>query len=249
MSGGLYGSRKYAQDAATSAAAAASSAGSLDTSTYLTKADNLGSLTDFDIARTNLALVPGTDVQAYSEPLETLSGTAPTLIGLTLLQSTDAADARSDLGLGTMATQAANNVAITGGSVDVATLLVNGAPVSGGASASLPASEALAANDLVNVWNDAGVARVRKANATSSGKEAHGFVEAAVTSGATATVKMSGIATNSGLTAGTRYFLSTTGGLVTATAPSTAGNIAQPVGIAISATQLLLDCEPGVLIA
>ena len=36
-------------------------------------------------------------------------------------------------------------------------------------------SEALAAGDLVNIWNSSG-AKARKADATTAGKEAHGFV-------------------------------------------------------------------------
>ncbi|KAA9150036.1 hypothetical protein F3K36_33425, partial [Delftia sp. BR1] len=57
-------------------------------------------------------------------------------------------------------------------------------PVGIGAdTAVIAASEALAAGDWVNVWNSTG-AKVRKADATTSGKEAHGFVLAAVTSGA-----------------------------------------------------------------
>jgi hypothetical protein len=41
----------------------------------------------------------------------------PTAYALTLLDDADAAAGRTTLGLGTMATQAANNVAITGGSI------------------------------------------------------------------------------------------------------------------------------------
>ena len=47
----------------------------------------------------------------------------------------------------------------------------------------LPASENLAAGDLVNVWNDSGTAKARKADATIAGKEANGFVLSAVTLG------------------------------------------------------------------
>jgi len=53
-------------------------------------------------------------------------------------------------------------------------------------TASIQASEALSAGDLVNIHNSTG-ARVRKADATSAGKETHGFVLAAVANGATAT--------------------------------------------------------------
>jgi hypothetical protein len=49
------------------------------------------------------------------------------------------------------------------------------------------ASEALAAGDLVNIHSSSG-AKVRKADATSAGKEAHGFVLGAVANGANATV-------------------------------------------------------------
>ena len=49
-------------------------------------------------------------------------------------------------------------------------------PVGIGAdTAAITASEALAAGDLVNIWNSSGF-KVRKADATTPGKEAHGFV-------------------------------------------------------------------------
>ena len=61
-------------------------------------------------------------------------------------------------------------------------------PVGIGAdTASIQATEALAAGDFVNIWNSGGP-RVRKADATVAGKEAHGFVLAAVRNGANATV-------------------------------------------------------------
>src|SRR5882757_9494798 len=44
-------------------------------------------------------------------------------------------------------------------------------------TAAITASEALSAGDLVNVWNSTG-AKVRKADASTAGKEAHGFVAA-----------------------------------------------------------------------
>ncbi len=51
-----------------------------------------------------------------------LGGTTPTAAGLTLIDDADAAAQRTTLGLGTMATQAASGVAITGGSISGATL-------------------------------------------------------------------------------------------------------------------------------
>lgn len=103
-----------------------------------------------------------------------------------------------------------------------------------------PASENLASGDLVNIWDDAGTPRARKADATTTGKEAVGFVLAAVTSGNDATVYFAGEITGlTGLTGGARYFLSAaTPGAVTATAPAATGNAAQFVGVARSATEM-----------
>src|SRR5215831_2342559 len=58
----------------------------------------------------------------------------------------------------------------------------------GAATQVITASEALAAGDFVNVWNSSGAFRVRKADGSTNGKQAHGFVLAAVASGAAATV-------------------------------------------------------------
>lgn len=106
-------------------------------------------------------------------------------------------------------------------------------------TASIQASENLSAGDLVNVWNNAGSARVRKADASTSGKEAHGFVLTAVTSGNSATVYFEGSDTQmSGLTPGVRYLSPTVPGATTSTVPSTAGQVVQVVGFAYSATAM-----------
>ena len=115
-------------------------------------------------------------------------------------------------------------------------------------TAAITASEALAAGDLVNVWNSSG-AKVRKADATTAGKEAHGQVLAAVSSSASATVYFEGNNTSvTGLTPGVQY-LSTTAGLCTATAPTGAGNVVQRVGFATSATALNFQSQPPVVLA
>jgi len=98
------------------------------------------------------------------------------------------------------------------------------------------ASEALAAGDNVNIWNDTGTPKVRKADATSSGKGANGFVLASVGSGGNAEVYFEGSNTAvSGKTAGKQY-LATTAGLSSATPPTGTGNVIQIVGFATSAT-------------
>ena len=53
-------------------------------------------------------------------------------------------------------------------------------------------SESLSAGDLVNIHDDEGIMKVRKADATDVGKVAHGFVEEAFASGTTATVYFAG---------------------------------------------------------
>lgn len=111
-------------------------------------------------------------------------------------------------------------------------------PVGIGAdTASITASEALAAGDFVNIWNSTG-AKARKADATTAGKEAHGFVLAAVSSSASATVYFEGTNTQvTGQTPG-NVFLQTTAGTAGATVPSTAGNIVQNLGVATSTTSI-----------
>jgi hypothetical protein len=114
-------------------------------------------------------------------------------------------------------------------------------------STSAVASEALAANDVVSLWDNAGTASVRKADGTAVGKEAHGFVKANFASSATATVYLAGnTMTTTGLTAGTRYYLSTTPGTVTATPLTTVGNVSQLVGIASNSTTLMFDPEEAI---
>lgn len=118
----------------------------------------------------------------------------------------------------------------------------------GADTAAITTSEALAAGDWVNVWNSTG-AKARKADATTAGKEAHGFVLAAFGSGATATVYFEGPNTAvTGQTAGV-IFLSTTAGVGTSTAPSSSGNVVQRLGIATASTSVNFESGTPIVLA
>lgn len=125
-------------------------------------------------------------------------------------------------------------------------------PVGIGAdTASITSSENLAGGDFVNIWDDAGSIKVRKADATTTGKEADGFVLDAVVSPAAALVYFEGRNTAcTGLTLGARYYLSAaTAGLPTTTPPSSAGNVVQYLGRAISTTSIGFEGTDGVVLA
>lgn len=104
--------------------------------TKLTNSNNLSDVSSTSTARTNLGLAIGTNVQAFDAELSAIagltsaankgieftgSGTAAvfdlTTAGKALLDDVDATTQRTTLGLGTIATQNANNVALTGGSI------------------------------------------------------------------------------------------------------------------------------------
>ena len=122
-------------------------------------------------------------------------------------------------------------------------------PVGIGAdTAAITASETLSAGDWVNVWNSSG-AKVRLADATVAGKEAHGFVLAAVANGANATVYFEGTNTQvTGQTPGNAY-LQTTAGKSGHTAPSASGNVVQQIGVAVSATAVNFERNAPVVLA
>ena len=115
--------------------------GSITGITDLTIADGGTGASDAATARTNLGVAIGTNVQAYDATLQSLSalGTAAdkyayttgvdtwaegsiTAAGRAILDDADAAAQRTTLGLGTMATQDANNVTITGGTMSFGVL-------------------------------------------------------------------------------------------------------------------------------
>lgn len=126
------------------------------------------------------------------------------------------------------------------GKLDLSVMPVGIAPD----TVTLEASEALGAGDLVNLWSDAGTMKVRLADASAVGKEAHGFVIAAVAAAADAVVYQDGSnAQVTGLTPGQQWLSNTTPGGCVSAAPSGAGEVVQKVGVAASAT--LLSFEKG----
>ncbi len=112
--------------------------------TDLAVADGGTGASDAATARTNLGVVIGTDVQAYDAALQSISGlttsadqtiyttgadtyatTSLTTFGRSLLDDADAAAGRTTLGLGSISTQSAGSVAITGGTISGITSLTS----------------------------------------------------------------------------------------------------------------------------
>lgn len=102
------------------------------------------------------------------------------------------------------------------------------------------ASGALSAGDLVYVTSGGLIAR---ASAAAAGNAAIGFVLAASLTGAAATAYFSGRDTAvSGLTVGSRYYLSdSAAGQVTITPVTGSAKLHQFVGVAITTTSLIFD--------
>ena len=124
-------------------------------------------------------------------------------------------------------------------------------PTGIGATTKLAATtENLSAGDLVNLYNDSGTIKARKADA-SNGRRAIGFVLSSVTSPNNATVYLDGTITGlTGLTPGSAYYLSgSSAGAATATAPSTSGYISQEIGIALSATEINFEEQQPITLA
>jgi hypothetical protein len=147
----------------------------------------------------------------------------------------------------TGATEAGKIVALDGsGKLDVSTL-----PTGIGATTKVAATtENLSAGMLVNLFNDSGTIKARKADA-SNGRRAHGFVLSGSTTPNNATVYLDGTITGlTSLTPGAAYYLSgATAGAATATAPTTAGFISQEIGIALSATEINFEEQQPITLA
>lgn len=113
------------------------------------------------------------------------------------------------------------------------------------------ASEALNAGDFVNIYLNAGVINVRKADANSNAKEAHGFVLSAIAAAANATVYYGNINNQqTALTIGVDQYLSAaTPGRATSVVPTGTGKIIQQLGVSTSATEMIVEIQPTIELA
>lgn len=157
---------------------------------------------------------------------------------------TEVAAAQTSAGAGDAGKVVALNSA---GAVDL-TMMPSGI---GPSTSSVLASEALAAGDLVNIWNNSGTANVRKADGSTTGKQADGCVLSSVSSGATALVYPPGSLNNavSSLTPGPQFLSDTTAGKTAATAPTTSGHTVQRVGSATTASALIFQPQAPIVLA
>jgi hypothetical protein len=108
------------------------------------------------------------------------------------------------------------------------------------------AAAPLSAGMLVNIYDDNGTPKMRPALATALGTIAHAFVTGNVAAGETLVPKYTGVNPHlTGLQVGKRYFLSTTtpGGVALFGPAEGTGHVWQPVGVAISETELNLDID------
>ncbi|MEZ5691206.1 MAG: hypothetical protein R3D71_06040 [Rickettsiales bacterium] len=115
-------------------------------------------------------------------------------------------------------------------------------------SQKMVASENLAAGDLVNIFNDNGTTKARKAN-NAQDRQAHGFVLSAAAANSIAVIFLNGKITGlSGFTGGATIYLGENGQPIN-TAPTTSGYIIQEIGTALSATEIFFNPNPIITIA
>ena len=99
----------------------------------------------------------------------------------------------------------------------------------------------LAANDVVYIHLVTVTLTADKADATDSTKRAQGYVKDVAEAGADVTVYLDGALPGTSLTPGAKYYLTTTPGTVSVTAPSATTNMVQCVGEASSETEIKFD--------
>ncbi|OQW92914.1 MAG: hypothetical protein BWK79_00125 [Beggiatoa sp. IS2] len=118
----------------------------------------------------------------------------------------------------------------------------------------IPCSEALNTGDYVNIYWSAtdSALRCRKADASTAGKYAHGFVKAGYASGEDATILLEGINDQvSGFTSvgGYVWLSATTPGVATTTPPSGSGQVVQILGQICASTEIDNEIQQPILLA
>lgn len=116
----------------------------------------------------------------------------------------------------------------------------------------LPFSEGVSAGDFLNIWDDSGTVKFRKADGSSISKKAEYFALEAKTAGQSGAGYKKGVNNQlSNLTKGAIYVLSDTvpgGVLLKSSAPTTTGHILQILGKATSATEMLVEIQENPII-
>lgn len=111
-------------------------------------------------------------------------------------------------------------------------------------------TEALAAKAFVNIFDNAGVPSVRNASAADPSRFANGFVNVSAVSGALATISVMGInrVATTGFNSGEVWLSNTTPGGFSASAPTSAGSILQPLGTLVQGVGIIFVPQPRILL-
>jgi hypothetical protein len=197
------------------------SGGSITGITDLAIADGGTGASTASVARTNLGLAIGTNVQAYDAGLQSISGlttTADQMIyttssdtyatasltsaGRALLDDADASAQRTTLGLGTLATQNANSVAITGGAI--AGVTINASVIGGTTPAAATFTNLTVSTGSTINFSGATVSNGGTfTTVTISGGSITGITDLAIADGGTGASTASAARTNLGVAIGT----------------------------------------------
>lgn len=105
------------------------------------------------------------------------------------------------------------------------------------------AAVAIARGQMVNLYNDAGTLKARLAVATSGSTMAHGIANEAAAIGQQFEMQWLRATVDSvgGMALGTLYYLSTVAGSIQSARPAVAGQIVQPIGLALADATLAMD--------
>jgi len=103
-------------------------------------------------------------------------------------------------------------------------------------------TENIAVGQAVNLYDSAGTTYARLANATNNSKPCRAYATTTTVSGDWGEFVLLGAhPLITGVTGGTDYYLSTTGGGITFTPPATPGNIVQKIGWGLNSTTIYFN--------